>query len=343
MDFILHKLGSDPEGLFIATEDCSEVVVPAPHVVGRNKTLTLKSFIGTDGHAATAEFRPTPAHNIYRHLYDLAAAIDATAAALASRQEWQETTLVARPWALNEPLGGHIHLSFFVRDAVARDLERANCYSQQGEVRVRNEGIRASALADAVECWRKASGSGRIFEVADFARGLDSLLLPLEMWLQPWHDRRLRNARYGAASNLDSRARMQGGTPRPDVGSRYAELAWFHMEYRTPSTWLVHPQLAYVYFALAKLTGLNWALVQDPEFTFLLDVGLTGSTPSNKAWGQILQERLARLVENPDWRSTPDCRQLSAALAFCGGQRSKWWGKQRGIVDTEAWRELLVK
>ena len=342
--FVFHRIGSDPEGLFIKTEEFTDTLVPAPLVVGKNKTASLQSFIGTDGHAATAEFRPNPSHNIYRHLYDLAAAVHETYKVLETKESLRNTFLTARPVVLNEPLGGHIHLSFFVADKLARELEKHGCFSNRGEILLRNSGpsqpgetskltiAQTDRLAD-------ASYRGDIFELSRFIAGLSYLMTPFEMWIQPWHDRVCRNGKYGNPASLDTLARNQLHTPRPSVSSVYDEMAWFHMEFRAPSTWLVHPWLAYCYLALAKLSALNWdIIIKEPQVT--VD---KSKSPNNQAWQVIFNKRLDSLESCSGWQTTKDCGQLRSAIRYCDEHRAEWWGSgNTGRVVASSWRKLLV-
>lgn len=103
----LYRLGSDPEFVFVNQGK----VVPAPTFTG---TADLHSFIGVDGHNATAELRPKPWFNVKRALLDLAVGIHY---AHQASQDYSPTTrLVALPVVLNEVLGGHIHASYFAPD-----------------------------------------------------------------------------------------------------------------------------------------------------------------------------------------------------------------------------------
>src|SRR3990167_5365467 len=114
-------IGSDPEFLFATFNEFRAQVIPANTIITVGKPAALNSFIGTDNHAATAEMRPGPAHNIGRHLYDIAYGLHETDKWLASNKRFHNVKIVAQPFVCNEPLGGHIHCSFFV-DNPLRDM-----------------------------------------------------------------------------------------------------------------------------------------------------------------------------------------------------------------------------
>ena len=110
-DLILMKIGADPEALFWSRNE--KTVIPAYQLCGGRSAC--RSWIGTDGHATTAELRPTPSKNVLMVLADLASAmgvIEKNLNALNARTNL-DLVVVAEPAFAGEPLGGHIHLSYW--------------------------------------------------------------------------------------------------------------------------------------------------------------------------------------------------------------------------------------
>jgi len=136
-----------------------------------------------------------------------------------------------------------------------------------------------------------------------------------------------------------------------------------HWEYRTPSTWLVHPWLAYTYLALAKLSLLNWehvvalsgkdggAKVAKADLDILAGTAFnlpgtngnpakTVSSSKNSENAELFAKRLKALRSLP-LATSPDLRELDNALERCFDRRKQWFS-QPGIVDVMSWKRLLV-
>src|SRR5207253_1065765 len=114
-----------------------------------------------------------------------------------------------------------------------------------------------SATQPIIEDFTGRAYVGEAISMKVWSQALDTLLLPFEAWIQPWWLRVERNNKYG---NGADNVRM-GMATRPNM-PLYKDWAFVHYEYRLPSTWLVHPTLAYVYMALVKLCAMNWPLIQ---------------------------------------------------------------------------------
>jgi hypothetical protein len=72
--FRLSKLGADPEFLWGKVEDDVVETALAHEILtadgGAGRSL-LETQVGTDGHAATGELRPPPAHNVRLLLHNI--------------------------------------------------------------------------------------------------------------------------------------------------------------------------------------------------------------------------------------------------------------------------------
>jgi hypothetical protein len=110
-NLVLMKVGADPEALFYSQSQ--KIVVPAHQFCGGRSAMS--SWIGTDGHSATAEFRPVPSRNVLMVVADLALAMGEVEKALVDLNSRSKlnVAMVAQPYFKNEPLGGHIHLSYW--------------------------------------------------------------------------------------------------------------------------------------------------------------------------------------------------------------------------------------
>src|SRR5712664_1529179 len=196
------RIGSDPELVFTRTEEWKSFVVPANTVISNNRTLTTTTFIGTDGHAATAELRPPPSHNVKRHLYDIASAIDAMHSFLQGKTKFRDLKLMAQPTVGGEPLGGHIHLSFFINEpntARAINLNRFYDHNAGGLV-VYDESLSVPINgpdSDFLNQYTELATRNQVTTTQDFGKIMAYLGQPLECWVQPWFSRTDRNARYG--------------------------------------------------------------------------------------------------------------------------------------------------
>src|SRR6266498_3732897 len=121
-----YGIGSDPEFLFLHMEGSKKEVMPANYMITANKTIATRAFIGTDGHATTAEMRPNPSHNVGRHLYDIAYGLHETAKWLEKHKRYTKVFMTAQPFVFDEPLGGHIHCSFFLDEPLTKQVQALN-------------------------------------------------------------------------------------------------------------------------------------------------------------------------------------------------------------------------
>src|SRR3990167_10071019 len=124
MAVILMKVGADPEWIFWDSDE--NVIVPASLCCGGAGDTA--HAIGTDGHSVTAEMRPTPNKNVLMLLLDIATKLGVVETALAdvNARGGRHITAVAQPYFADEPLGGHIHLSYWTdMDPSAHNVWRA--------------------------------------------------------------------------------------------------------------------------------------------------------------------------------------------------------------------------
>lgn len=336
----LYRIGSDPEFVFAKVVEWQHYVIPADSVITKNKAAALQSFIGVDGHAATAEFRPPPAHNVGRHLRDVAAAVDATAEYLKKRQEMMP---VALPWVGNEPLGGHIHLSMFIDEPLHKLAWESNYVSAFGKLNAVDPNVPVGNVdAVKIEEYHKLCAKGEIPSPDTICLALNYLMLPFEAWIQPWAARRKRNSKYGEAISTQIRWMV---SKRPNMPV-YDKAGYMHVEYRTPSTWLTHPWVAYVYLSLAKLVMLNLPIVYETAYkgahvgkdTLAERTHIWSANPANDECRKMFRTRFEALA--PSMKFTNDIRDLAKAVNYCEKNRKLWFDPYRGI-DTDAWKELL--
>jgi len=156
--------------------------------------------------------------------------------------------------------------------------------------------------------------------------------VPFELWVQPWHARARRHHGYG--TDMDFVRWSPTPVPHTTFPSTWAFL---HYEYRTPSTWLVHPWLAYSYLSLAKLTALNFDYIRPNNLTQGV-YDYFGDTPRNNEYKGILMDRLQPLL---NMRRSKDLASLRQALVFCERHRESWFGANQGKVDIAAWKEWM--
>jgi len=344
---LLYKIGSDPEFVFARVKEWSPYIIPASTVISPNKAQALNSFIGTDNHAATAELRPPPAHNIRRHMLDIAYGLAETENFLSRTKNMRDVVLLAHPWVQGvtsgEPLGGHIHTTFWVYDPdLARVASKANRYyhdtllgwKQYNMTKPVPDNVDDETV-NAMERYGAEAANYRRFSAMKYILTMNYLLYPLEMWCQLWPLRITRNMKYGP-NNGDPVRLMASDHPVNPKGGVY-----FHIEYRIPSTWLTHPWLAYAYFALAKITLVNWDIIsasavknrpgsekQQPQ-----------GVPANDSYRQQLIDRLASL--RPRILITRDCQDIDKALQVIERNRENWF-RPCTSIQTVAWRTLLV-
>lgn len=331
----LYRIGSDPEFVFTKIQEWQHTVIGADTVITKNKAAALQSFIGVDGHAATAELRPTPAHNVHRHMLDIAAAITAVDDFLKKKPE---LVPVALPFVGAEPLGGHIHVSFFVDDPGSKYAWEHNYISSWGKLVMVDQNKNASSVVDVatLEIYNKECARGQLPSPSVVLDALNYLIMPFEAWIQPWPMRRKRNAKYGESPNTQIRWM---NSKRPDI-EKFNNHGYHHYEYRSPSTWLAHPWIAYVYFALTKLVMLNLEAVYTAHVNNHDEGGPVmyfNGNIRNEDCRLSFQHRLEKLE---GLKITNDIKDLQKAVDYCGRFRTTWLDPFKGI-DMKAWRELI--
>ena len=323
----LYRIGSDAEWVFAIPDDdgWDQDLQPACKVFQIDRADGLTSFIGVDGHATTAELRPPPTHNVGLHLYHIAYGLQRAREFAHKRQP--HVQLYASPNALGEPLGGHLHVSFVFRDPQFH--------------KVFNEG---SLIAFGNRPWalnpNRPTGSLVAREYLDIIlsdpahqeftldafRGLlEFLLWPWECGIQPWSSRKLRHHVYGEGEIF-----RPGGSERPPTLPETWSYA--HVEYRTPSTWLKHPMLAYSYLGLMKLALLNWRILwvhrNEPRINFSRR---SVAEERFKARWNALKRQL---------RFTPDLQNLDETLSALWQTRTTRLDPRQPIAY-DAWDRLL--
>jgi hypothetical protein len=347
--FKLHRIGSDPEVLFVREVDDQFVIMPAFEVISRDKKKTTSSFIGTDSRPVLAEIRPTPARNLKRHLHELAYALTTTTEFLQNSHRWRGTSLLAYPHLLGEHVGGHIHVSMWLDDPLYLKLKARELTVGQPHVSVTaRHGGEATRSRDLDPEVQHAINNNEVIGPGSWGLIMGYLLEPFEKWIQPWVPRERRNTHYGSTAHDLVRL----GTSKPPFASPWAYVHW---EYRLPSTWLHHPWLAYAYLGLAKLTALNMARVcalatplpkptpppddsnddpADPPTTFtVLNVG------EPEAFRAQFEMRYRQLMAGRVCVSR-DLFNLERAIENCGARRREWFMIPRPL-DIDAWRRLL--
>jgi len=338
-------IGSDPEFLFATFNEFRAQVIPANTIITVGKPAALNSFIGTDNHAATAEMRPGPAHNIGRHLYDIAYGLHETDKWLASNKRFHNVKIVAQPFVCNEPLGGHVHCSFFVDNPMQALLLKYNRTIQNGRIIIQNQDDDDPRLSQEIidklaiywnNYWNNTGNEQHMVSPELFGTWMDYLLSPYECAIQPWWDRTRRNVTYGGVTGRGEKVRQNISTPK---GSKANKLLYLHYEYRVPSTWLCHPWLAYAYLGLAKLVMLNTEYITTVMAKENLGPLYTATTPKIPEFTEHFMTRFNALVKTGKW--TQDIRGLIEIIPKTFELRDSWWEIPGKPVDIDAWRRLL--
>lgn len=342
---ILDKLGSDPEFIPASFKEFDLQILPASALISNNKSVALNSFIGTDGHNNIGELRPRPCHNIRQHLYDIASGLIAIDEYI-HRRKLINTAIYANPDINGETLAGHIHMSFFVDEpATVAALRAGRIMGMDGTlVNSLTCGMNTPPappppieLIPILAAYAEQAAANELVTPLVMATTMGYLLKPFEWWIQPWHARVRRNRYYGLGR--DEIRWQQDGNPitRPKL----AGYAWLHFEYRTPSTWLVHPWLAYTYLALAKLTMTNWQLIQRllTDKKLMRDVAFSSPEPGNEEAEKLFRERWRGFLSGGG-RITRDATHIVRSLEMCADNREDWFSNH-GKIQTEAWRGLL--
>jgi hypothetical protein len=328
--------------VFARIKEWQYAVVPANQVITPNKALGLSTFLGVDGHAATAEIRPTPSYNIRRHLYDIAYGLVTTDAYLRRYPKWKDVRMVALPYVGQEALGGHIHATLFVMDPTMWKLQLTNrvylrdfdIYNPQAPTTPANQSITNMCVKHLEDI-----NAERTVTPDLFGRVLNYLLAPFERWIQPWHSRIRRNHNYGTETGGD--LIRYSYLPRPERMPKFNDWAYLHFEYRLPSTWLANPWLAYAYLGLAKFSLLNWdtivPLIRGRDTS--TDVRAASSEPDNGRFWQIFIDRW-REIRGKRMLESADLHELDTVFDFLRDSREQIFAPYAGI-QIDAWRKLL--
>lgn len=343
----LHRLGSDPEFLFVSEADLGYSIVPASSILGENKEKTSLSFIGLDSRPILGELRPEPFRNIKRHLYELAFGLDSIETFL--NKEHPSVKVLAYPSLHAESLGGHIHASFFMENPLLAK------WAKQGFT-IRADGCLVGAISPPgamLDAYANELEDGNFFIPYTWVKYMNWLLLPFENGVQPWVARVQRNAHYGHEGSGDT---VRLGTSKPpkymtNPPSWLNDSIYVHWEYRLPSTWLHHPCIAYVYLALAKLTMLNLRHVMHAVQEYRAPLPKMENTKNYHNYRQIppsrnaeyfatLRSRLDALYRD-DPNLTKDLQPLHRAIDKCEEKRREWYYNTVPI-DIQAWRKILA-
>jgi hypothetical protein len=352
--FHLYRMGSDPEFLFVKPADFDYTITPACSILGKDKAKTAASFIGCDNRPVIAEIRPTPSRNLKRHMYDLAYALHTAQQYVAQKHMGHE--LLAIPHLHNETLGGHIHVSGFLADPTWVQIAKYGWTIRADSGLVPSPSTASESMQREIV---HAINDGRLLTPYTWAQIMNWLLEPFEFWVMPWVQRENRNHHYGGPMSPDVIRLGVSTAPfaRPDA-------VYVHWEYRLPSTWLIHPHLAYAYLGLAKLVMLNFRVVAEmwkvgPKIKKVKHLGTDPSiepSPLNEDGGglynfhpirpaeneqsfRVLTERLRTLREER-LIVTPDIEAVFRLIEACERHRENWFARVQPI-NVEEWRRLL--
>lgn len=357
----LDRLGSDPEFVFV--DPTSGNIHPADRLVGTDRNLRLAAWVGTDGHAATAEIRPGPAHNVLWHLYKVADAMAQTKGHLVA--EGLNYQAVAQPLYNHETMGGHIHISAWYNGPLTTRM--VNEYKL-----VRCEGKLVAFGTNPTDydqtlakLYTAAVNRGDEIDLSEIVAKVHYLVGPLEHAVfgsareQRWHNNPQVRDLWRIPENYHP----------PFIDSRRAYL---RIEYRYPSTFLHSPLLAYCYFGLAKLALLNFDLIPAKTIKDALPLDgeklrrwreyqqmirlneqrvQMGRPPhqlpfppppavgvlTHADWRKVVRTRTREILDNPRVRLSNDLKRLPKALAA----QLKLRLKAPLLVDFDGWATLL--
>lgn len=358
--FQLDRLGSDPEFVFINRPGGD--IYPAERLVGTDRELRLAAWVGTDGHAATAEIRPGPAHNVTLHLYKIADAMAQTERFL--QEQNHPLDAVAQPLYNHETMGGHIHISGWYNGPLTCQM-----VNQHGLVIAAGKPtlVRANPNFDldpaSQRNFQAVVKAGMEMDLTEIIAKVHYLVGPLDHALFG----AVRNQRWVNNPQVKDMWRIPTGYTPPFPDSRRAYL---RIEYRYPSTFLHSPLMAYCYFGLAKLALLNWRLIgvtkisdampaerhrEWNEYQQLLrqnEIRIQMGRPpyplpaippaqvqpiSHADWRKLVRARAEELFNHPQVVMTRDLRKLPTALAT----QLKARPKQPLLVQFHKWAALL--
>lgn len=344
----LHRVGSDPEFSFAVPDQAGNVhLLSADVLVGGDRDLRLKSFIGTDGHPSTAELRPAPCNNVYWHLLKIADGLNEVDRSMQYYSVKRDHPIVAvsqpslgkGPSGQLETMGGHIWISMWFNSKISANAIHDGGYIWNGDShdsypsrQGRENGKRLTPKQ--YQDYMDLATSGQELSMDLCWRKLHYLLHPLEMMLFG----KVRGDRQPGGSGVkDPYIRLPDHATSDDLACYREGKAYIRFEYRFPSTWLQHPTLAFVYLGLAKLAILNWDLL--PGLSDLQKENLLVHTVAGHSvnlWRDILKRRVAYLMDQKEVRSTRDLRGLFDALE----ELYKVTLTFPALINFEAWASL---
>ena len=335
------KGGSDPEFSFGFTDSKRNVYIhPADKVVGGEKEVRMRSFIGTDGHANTAELRPPPCHNVYWHMIKIADALKVVRAGMV-----EETKKLGRPVVAiaqpslgpEETMGGHIWFSMWYHSKLSAKVcnkagmiyypdhgEALNFRMIQGKKRERLSGSELQEYTDRARQDQELS--------VDLPwRKLHYLIWPLELML-------FGTARGDRAGQVrDKFFRFPDNLTPQDLAYMREDAAYIRQEYRIPTSWLSHPMLAYGYLGLAKLALQNWYVLPDRQSMAAADIAMREVQSSNHTrWGAELVRRLDLVLDHKNVKVTKDLRNLREAMGILTKTKLRY----PCLINFDAWADL---
>lgn len=264
MNLWFWKIGDDPE--FGYVDPKAGQLFDMSEYIAHDRNFRMNCFAGTDGHAMNAELRPGPTRNIYYQMSRLADGLLQIEEKLAGwrlrRPALKHVRLTAMPTIGNECFGGHIHLSFFVKDShlfrsVVNGVVPYDAVSYIGRLHNGAGRIRIPEALAAPRIPEPDYNEKREFDMKRVLNRLRYLLLPLEDALNYPNNLgrkdahlvkdplfRMPNAYTPIENEWIARAVREGKT-------------YLRFEYREPSSWLDEPLKAYCFLALAKFVMLN--------------------------------------------------------------------------------------
>ena len=335
------KGGSDPEFSFGLTDDKQRVFIhPADKVVGGEREVRMRSFIGTDGHANTAELRPPPCHNVYWHMIKIADALKVVRAGMAeeSRKLDRPVVAVAQPsLGPEETMGGHVWVSMWYHSKLsAKICNKAGMIFYPDH----NEALSFRLISGKK---RERLTGGELQDYTDRARmdqeltvdlpwkKMHYLIWPLELML-------FGTARQDRSANVrDKYFRFPDSLTPQDLACMREDAAYLRFEYRIPTSWLSHPMLAYGYLGLAKLAIQNWYVLPDRSSMFQADQAMRETQSSNHTkWAAELLRRLDLVLEHKNARVTKDLKNLREAINILTKTKLRY----PCLINFDAWADL---
>lgn len=218
------RIGADPEFVY-------ELRRGMPIYAGEYQER--EGYFGTDGRRDTAELRPGSEEDVISLVAKIREILTLANENLAVRKfRW-----LAGAWKHEKPLGGHIHVShanLIFPNGYQRDRGLVDSYTVVVEMLLRE-------LLDTI-----------------IGIGFGSTL---EDNLKEEQNRR-RGAGYGVGDMFHIRFPGDDGR-RQFVGLRIGVPKYDRVEYRTPPSWLVSPEVALIYLGAAKLCALLFFVLRD--------------------------------------------------------------------------------